>query len=188
MKVYLDTNILIRGSNDPEHEELKRLCKENRIALYKSFHADIEQHGKTGPARKKSDSAAQSLYLSPEAFESFRSAKKAYLETRESEENEKKYWKDVPIHHASSSFHTLVFLNQLRFIPDVKGEMILFEELLNERGLKTKDAFHIISAQSSGMDYLLTWDRKSFINKCKNIKWLRPKVMTPKEFLQGTEF
>ncbi|MBI5470283.1 hypothetical protein HY968_03115 [Candidatus Kaiserbacteria bacterium] len=187
MKVYLDTNILIRGASDPEHDELKKLVKEGKISLFNSYHGDIEQHGRVFPARRKRDRTMRDLYKSAEKFAEFKKADEEYEAALAAESTEQDYWAEAHVYPTMSTFDSLVPYHHLGIIPDFKNEMPLFQELVEAHKFGPGDAFHVMSAHSSVMDYLLTWDKKSFINKCKKVNWLKPKIMTPKDFLQNVK-
>ena len=182
-RVYLDTNILISGPKYPEHDKLKQLVRSQKISLFNSYHTDIEQHGKVTPARRKRDLALKDLYKSEEKFVEFKKADAEYDTALEAEKIEIEYWAEAKVYPTMSTFDALVPYYHLGIIPDFKQEMPLFNDLVEIHKMSAGDAFHVMSAHSAVMDYLLTWDQKSLINKCKNIAWIKPKVMTPKDFL-----
>lgn len=185
-KVYLDTNILIQGSKKREHDILKKLSQEDDIVLFKSIHGDLEQHGKVIPVLHKKDLAIKNLDKSifssdyKEKFDAFIKARTDYEDARKNEQKEKDYWLDSKITRSLSHFNALVVSGLM--IPDYKGELKLFDELLNKYKLKDKDAFHVMDAHSSNMNYFLTWDLP-LIKKCKTVPWLKMESMTPKDFL-----
>jgi len=41
-----------------------------------------------------------------------------------------------------------------------------------------------MQAHSANMDFLLTWDEKQLVNRAKRVPWLKPEVITPKDFIK----
>lgn len=184
----MDTNILISGPKYSEHDQLIELVQSQKISLFNSYHTNIEQHGGVFPARRKRDATLKDLYKSPERFAEFKQADVDYEKALEAEKNELDYWVKGKIYPTMSTFDALVPVYHYGIVTDFKKEMPLFNDLIDTYKLSAGDAFHAMSAHSSEMDYLLTWDQKTFINRCKNVRWLKPKVMTPKDFLLNVRF
>ncbi len=195
--VYLDTNILIMGSEKDEHKKIKEKSKQGDIILYISSLNNIEQHGKVFPKLRKKDAALR-LYknlgsamignreLTERVITFTNEVIKEYEKERRKEEIEKEFWKDVKLFpvNLKSKFETLFFLGA--FDPSlnslISDELSFLNELLTKYNIKGGDALHIMNTHTGNMDCLLTWDEK-LIKKTKKVDYLEFEVLTPEEFL-----
>lgn len=179
ISVYLDTNILIQGAKRPEHHKLIKLSEESKIRLFFSIKNDLEMHGKVLPLRRKKD------MLSPLTtdFDSFKNAIKDYEDALHAEEQDWNFWKQAKLMRTLSTFNGLLASGPFAMQVDMKGELGLWEELVEKYKIGNGDAVHLMHAHSASLNYFLTWD-KSLINKTKNIKWLNCNACTPKELLK----
>lgn len=190
MKVFLDTNVVIGGHKCPEHFELKGKSRQGQINLYFSIDVDLEQ------SRRSLD-----YYFGPysNAFEVLKSkpprdiAKSAYEmmkkqhEIELGEKAEWEYWSDCHLEIVQCTFSGLISIAQvyspeLLMAIDTKGEINLLEELLSKYNVDNLDAIHLMTAHSAEIDFFLTWDKK-LIKQANKVKWLKPKVLNPAEFL-----
>lgn len=195
--VYLDTDILIKGSKKEEHSKIKEMSKRGEIRLYISDLNKIEQHGKVFPKLRKKD-AILCLYddLELATMENRKLAEKLiiyrkkcireYEQERKNEEAERNFWKDVNLFPISlkSQFETLYFISGVSpsYSSYIKNDLNYLDELVVKYNIDGKDAIHVMNAHSANTDYLLTWDDK-LVKKAKKISWLKSKVFTPERFL-----
>jgi hypothetical protein len=65
---------------------------------------------------------------------------------------------------------------------DRKNELARGAELIDKYGISQMDAMAVMQAHSLDLDFFLTWD-DSLIKKAAKVNWLKPKVITPSDFL-----
>lgn len=189
LKVYLDTMITIKGPEYPEHHRLIQLSKEGFVKLFVSQKTTLERRARSTKQRekingilKKEDSLSREKFM-----EIYSEALDQEKKLRDIEKKEVKFWMPAKPETAKSTFTALTWIglfgSDLITIYDIKKEIPLFNELLTFYNISEPDAFHLMEAHSDNMDYFLTWDDK-LIKKSSRVKWLKPKVLTPKEFLE----
>jgi predicted nucleic acid-binding protein len=108
--------------------------------------------------------------------------------TEKQTETELEFWREVKPQRVKNTFRGVMLILEisgeniaLRY--DLKNEIPLLAELIETYNIGAMDAFHAMQAHSANMDFLLTWDEKKFANRAKRVPWLKPEVMTPKDFL-----
>lgn len=177
-KVYLDTMIIILGSKSKENRKLIQLSKKGLLKLFISYKVKLEVRARSFEKREEADEDVYNkLYIERiQEMEKF----------RELERNEWRFWSQAKLERAISTFSGLIDLMGLGeyFVRglDVKNELKLYDDLIINYGIKIHDSFHAMLAHSANMDYLLTWDN-DFIKKANKVLWLKPEVLTPKDFL-----
>ncbi|MFW6172225.1 MAG: hypothetical protein ACOC5T_00570 [Elusimicrobiota bacterium] len=188
-KVYLDTNVIILGPESNENHKLVEMSKMGIIKLFVSEKVTMERRARSFKQSEIIDKIIrQEKILGEEKFfKLFNEAIKEREKLKKLEKDEVKFWMQVRPENVKSTFRGLTWLGLLGadFIKlfDTKSERVLLAELLTTHNIKDADAFHIMEAHSAEMDYFLTWDDK-LIKKTKRISWLKPKVLTPKIFIE----
>ena len=189
-KVYLDTNIIILGSNSSENHTLVEMSKKGKIKLFVSEKVEMERRARSFRQGDIIDKIIdKEKTLGEEIFlKVFNEAIKEKERLKKLEKDEIKFWMQVKPENVKSTFRGLTWFGLLGadFIEllDIKNERPLLGELLTTHNIKEADVFHIMEAHSAEMDFFLTWDGK-LINKAKSISWLKPKIMTPKAFMKN---
>jgi len=149
----------------------------------------MERHEKS---RKQQENVAvilgQENQLGRDKFyELYWSALKKRDELKKLEEKEIEFWRQVRPETMRSTFRGIILLGiqgvDYAKLFDVKNECGLLEDLLTNHNMAKADAFHVMEAHSATVDYLLTRDRK-LISKANRVAWLKPKLMTPLEFVK----
>jgi predicted nucleic acid-binding protein len=184
--VYLDTNIIIRGSASKENQGLIELSKKGKIKLLVSLKVTMERRERSS---RQQDRIEKLLRQGKEIFQKlFIEASNEKERLKNIEKEEVKFWMQVRPENVKSTFTGLTSVGLLgpKFIEllDIKNERTLLGELLDCHKISNPDAFHLMEAHSAEMDYFLTWDRK-LINKSRQVAWLKPKVMTPSDFMKN---
>jgi predicted nucleic acid-binding protein len=188
--VYLDTNIIIRGSASKENQGLIELSKKGKIKLLVSLKVTMERRERSSRQQDRIEKLLrQEKALGKEIFQKlFIEASNEKERLKNIEKEEVKFWMQVRPENVKSTFTGLTSVGLLgpKFIEllDIKNERTLLGELLDCHKISNPDAFHLMEAHSAEMDYFLTWDRK-LINKSRQVAWLKPKVMTPSDFMKN---
>jgi len=188
-KVYLDTNVIILGQESNENHTLVEMSKMGIIKLFVSEKVTMERRARSFKQSEIIDKIIrQEKILGEEKFfKLFNEAIKEREKLKKLEKYEVKFWMQGRPENVKSTFRGLTWLGLLGadFIElfDKKSERVLLGELLTTQKIKDADAFHVMEAHSAEMDYFLTWDDK-LIKKTKRISWIKPKILTPKIFIE----
>lgn len=192
-KIYLDTMITIKGPDYPEHHKLIQLSKEGLAKFFVSQKTTLERRARSTKQREKIDEILREKdSVSKEEFmKTYSKAINQEKKLRDIEKKEVKFWMPARPETAKSTFTSLTWIglfgSDLITIYDIEKEIPLFNELLTFYNISEPDAFHLMEAHSANMDYFLTWD-VNLIKKSSRVKWLKPKVLTPKELLEKVNF
>lgn len=173
VRLYLDTNVVIRGAGDSEHRQLKRLALDSVVMLYWS---PTVQHEQGARSRK------EALNPLPEKPAAVRSSVARREALDQAERAEVEWWRPARLHYPKCTFEGLITMAPVFGGWDPTGEARLLTDLLDNHGVKQTDAIHLMIAHSAKMDAFLTWDDQ-LIKKATRILWLRPCVETPRSFL-----
>ena len=173
MRLYLDTNVVIRGPEDSEHRQIKRLALDSVVTL---FWSPTTQHEQGARSRKVVSSPLQDK---PAAVRSSVARREALDQAERAEVD---WWRPARLHYPECTFEGLITMAPLFGGWDPTGESRLLTDLLDNHGVKQTDAIHCMIAHSAKMYVFLTWDEK-LIKKVATISWLRPCVETPRSFL-----
>ena len=184
-KIYLDTMITIKGPEYPEHHKLIQLSKEGLAKFFVSQKTTLERRARSTKQREKIDEILRKEdSVSKEEFTKIYSkAIDQEKKLRDIEKKEVKFWMQAKPETAISTFTALTSLGLNGYVYDIKNEIPLFRDLLTVHNISESDGFHLMEAHSANMDYFLTWD-VNLIKKSSRVKWLKPKVLTPKELLE----
>jgi len=191
MKAYLDTNVIIRGGKEKENIILKEMALSGGLQLFISPETYSEQQDRSSThyyGEKAKASRNYAALKTDKAWETTREATNRQQILDEAEKNEWRFWKGCKITHAKSTFAGLIAMAviwsemQLSAL-DIKGEIPLLTELTRGHKITTMDAMHLMHAHSARIDYFITGDIP-LIKKGRKVKWLFPKLFTPKEFIE----
>jgi len=190
-KVYLDTNIIIGGSKRPEHKKLINLALKGLVKLSIGDEVSMEIRKRIFNLRREKDKLfkEEKLYSQEQFMEELNRITNEIKGAEEQTKIELNFWREVKPERVKNTFRGVMFILEfegehkaLRY--DTKNEISLLIELIKVFKIGTEDAFHIMQAHSANMDILLTWDEKQLINRAKRVPWLKPEVMTPKDFIK----
>jgi predicted nucleic acid-binding protein len=182
INVYLDTNIIIKGSASKENHVLIELFKKGKIKLFVSQKVTMERRERSSRQQDRIDQLLRNeKSLGADIFSKlFKEAVNERERFKNLEKAELIFWMQVRPENAKSTFAGLILFGQvgpdLIELLDIKNERKLLGELLDLHKISDADAFHLMEAHSAEMDYFLTWDKKLII-KASQVTWLKPKVM-----------
>ena len=190
-KVYLDTNIIIGGSKRPEHKKLINLALKGVVKLSIGDEVSIEIRKRIFNLRREKDKLfkEEKLYSQEQFMEELNRIVNEKKGAEEQTEVEINFWREVKPERVKNTFRGVMLILELEgehkaFMYDTKNEISLLIELIKVFKIDTADALHVMQAHSANMDFLLTWDEKQLVNRAKRVPWLKPDVMTPKDFIK----
>lgn len=190
-KVYLDTNIIIEGSKRPEHKKLINLALKGLVKLSIGDEVSMEIRKRISNLRREKDKLfkEEKLYSQEQFMEELNRIVNEIKGAKEQTEIELNFWREVKPERVKNTFRGVMFILEVEgehraFMYDTKNEISLLIELIKVFKIGTADAFHVMQAHSANMDFLLTWDEKQLVNRAKRVPWLKPEVMTPKDFIK----
>lgn len=188
--VYLDTNVFIDGAKRPEHYRLKNLAIEGRIRLFigPEVSREIRQQISNLGDERHEVFVSEGKYTLNESAELLKVIGDKIKMLEERLRSELGYWKDAKPERPHNTFEGLMLAAWARGIEyalsiDLKGEIRLVSSLQRDFKIKLTDAFHLMQAHSSRLDYFLSWDKRQLINRARRVPWLIPRAMTPDDFL-----
>lgn len=190
-KVYLDTNIIIDGSKRPEHKKLINLALKGVVKLSIGDEVSIEIRKRIFNLRREKDKLfkEEKLYSQEQFMEELNRIVNKTKGAEEQTEVELNFWREVKPERVKNTFRGVMLILELEgehkaFMYDTKNEISLLIELIKVFKINAADALHVMQAHSANMDFLLTWDEKQLVNRAKRVPWLKPEVMTPKDFIE----
>jgi predicted nucleic acid-binding protein len=195
--VFLDTNVIIDGQKRRSVETIRGLAQMGLISLYISPDTLAEQEGRSlGRLRQRRYEAILAVRAAipgsreaREAWSQEQSVEEEWRQVAACEKEEMAYWSDVPLQLAICPFSALVSLAALTppgelLCLDKRGEMREFEELMLKHGIRRVDAILLEIAHSQECDYFISSDERKFLQRARRVVWLKPRLVTPAQFLR----
>lgn len=188
-RVYIDTNILIHGSEWKECDVIKEFIEEGKIIPFGSLDTKHEQEYKSdkhylteSKELQENNSFTYDYFSHGKLMDEM--AKQKQL--KDKEKSELDYWEGCRIQNIINSYDLKVLLSfkEARYSEDmlVKISHNLQAELVNQYKISLKDSFHVMQCCRGEMDILLTNDNK-FIKKCKKVSWIKFMIMSTNELI-----
>lgn len=188
-KVYVDTGVMIQGSQYPEHEQIIKLAKEESIELYYGDEVSIELRQQIYDLREEKEKIIkkEDKYHKEEFMKELRRIESEIQNKEKQVKTELEYWREAKPKKVNNTFRGLILIletlgEQAALRYDFKNELKNLSKLIEDFNIKPMDAIHAMQAHSSNMAYFLTWDKR-FLKRAKRVNWLAPEFMTPKEFI-----
>lgn len=183
----MDTDVVIKGDKEKDNIALKELALLKAVRLFISPETMSEQQAHSLNHYFGDQVKADRIYSIIKNDETYKKAKEERQKQEilyGSEEREWGFWEECGFEFTKSTFAGLVTLarNGTKVF-DVTGEINLFNILIQKHKIGKMDAAHLMHAHSAKINYFLTYD-KALIKKGNKVKWLYPKIFSPRELLK----